>query len=235
MKNLKPALQILGIYCLSALFSVIYAQDKILQIRNYYSQHAVDFLYKDCANRLVFEFKRKDKTLKIKDLHYQVKNGELIVGAAPNEFKIIPKNLEPIEIIAKSGETIIASKTLIIKPITPLKIYLSDSTKGKPLNLKSPISLPAKLYLVAQVPTKVSQDLPKETYYSIKSIEVYLFREGRSVGHFRSDVEELDMTQLKAQSGDGIQIIINSLQRQTAAGEMLSVPVETPYIGFFVQ
>jgi hypothetical protein len=72
-------------------------------------------------------------------------------------------------------------------------------------------------------------------YYSIKSIEVYLFREGRSIAHFRSDVEELDMTQLKAQSGDGIQVIIQSLQRQTSSGEMLPVPIETPYIGFFVR
>ncbi|MCU0444031.1 MAG: hypothetical protein MUE85_03875 [Microscillaceae bacterium] len=48
-------------------------------------------------------------------------------------------------------------------------------------------------------------------------------------------MEELDMTQLKAQSGDGIQIIINSVQRQTSAGEMLPIPIETPYIGFFVK
>ncbi len=62
-----------------------------------------------------------------------------------------------------------------------------------------------------------------------------MFRGGRAVANFRSDVEELDMTQLKAQSGDGIQIIINSVQRQTSAGEMLPIPIETPYIGFFVK
>jgi hypothetical protein len=235
MKNLKSALQIFGIYYLSALFSVVYAQNADLLIRNYYSQREMDFLYENCPNRLILDLKRQAKTLKVKDLHYQVKNGELILGAAPNEFKIIPANLEPIEIIAKSGETIIASKTLTIKTISPPKVYLSESAKGNPLSLINPISLPEKLYLVAQAQVEASKNLPNEMYYSIKSIEVYLFREGRSIAHFRSDVEELDMTQLKAQSGDGIQVIIQSLQRQTSSGEMLPVPIETPYIGFFVR
>jgi hypothetical protein len=231
MKNLKPALQILGIYYLSALFSVIYAQDKVLQIRNYYSQHEVNFLYRDCINRLVFEFMQDGKLLKIKDLHYQIKNGELIVGTVPNEFKIIPKNAKPIEIIAKSGETIIASKTLTIRTIDIPKIYLSDSTKGKPLNLKSPIFLPKKLYLVVEV----NQNTPKDIYYSIKSIDVFLFRQGREIDHFHTTLEELDMSRFKTQSGDGIQIIINSLERQTSIGEILPIPVKTLYIDFLVQ
>ncbi|MCU0444032.1 MAG: hypothetical protein MUE85_03880 [Microscillaceae bacterium] len=134
---------------LSTLFSKAYAQDTTWTIRNYYSQQVVDFLYENCPNRLIFEFKQNDKPLKINDLSFEIKNGELILGNTKGEFKIIPNNQEPIEIFAKVADKTIAHKTLVVKKIEPPKIYLSELAKGNPLSLKDPINLPEKLYLVA--------------------------------------------------------------------------------------
>jgi hypothetical protein len=193
-------------------------------------------IYRKCDNYINFDFKQNRNKLIVNDLKFEAINGSIKVLNS-QELILRPSEAGEMTLIAKSGDEEINRFTFKVMPIPPAKVFLAqiDDVNANPLDLKDPILVPDKLYIIAKPDQSFANFVPKESVYEVTGVEVTVYEKGRAVAKATFSSGELDMTKLKAKSGTGVQITVNAMLRKKGDGEVESAPITTPYIGFFVK
>jgi gliding motility-associated protein GldM len=189
-------------------------------------------LYRNCANPLETAVPALGAAYRPS---FSVDNGTAIPGGRVGDVTIFPGAGPACKLTVSSGGRVVGVADFRVNPVPPPKIFLCNRSGGA-INLKDPIPLPPTLTVCAEADETFRNTLPKEANYRVVSVEAYLFRGGRSIGQTRGAGGTINASALgAARPGDGVQIIVNGVQRVNSRGEIETAPINTPYIGFFTR